>query len=546
LGTIWDVIGTCNRADAVEIGGQTYIAEKVIPDGSVVPVNPGGGEPVLIQICDTTLQTDWQNKCCTSALTSTDTTVVEVFPTMCCKKLKETNSSLTNGDDWKNKCCSVPNNGLKESEMVSYCCSDTHGNLYGGGHNDVCCTDYQPGSVCCRDDGTTVNGGNNASCCKWAGLLATGNSASNYCCANTNINDLSNPLNWRNGCCMRSSTYKYNETDLGCCSWRINSSHFYFNRPKNAYTNDAEDDCCTGGRLTGNDWLNFCCSNHYVNSVSGDLQKDCCRAMYDAKIRESFIPNSGCCAALNTDEHGRGDDGRYYSECALACKDTNTFDTENPYYNDQARQCCENGDVPDDDNGNPGDWNAYCCLLTDENNDQNSQWYYNTSEYYEKPDKKCCAIRRKCAGTPARCVYHYAPKYFSGACPGNDNNCSEYYEDGKFWCGEEVQCSMDDDMWVYISCANSDPVVCTMEATRTENYPGGATGYFTLKFKKAATGGSPVIQTIELPFNVRKSITLPSGQTSSWVNISFSNPQGFPEFHSYAQAGHNDAISIIM
>ena len=341
LGTIWDVIGTCNRADAVEIGGQTYIAEKVIPGGSVVPVNPGGGEPVLIQNCDTTLQTDWQNNCCASALTSTDTTVVEVFPTMCCKKLKEKNSNYTNRTAWKNKCCSVDNNGLNESEM-SKCCLDTNGNLYGGGHNDVCCTNYTAGSACCRDNGTTVNGGNNASCCKWAGLPATGISASNYCCENTNINNLSNPLNWRNGCCMKSTTYKYNET-LGCCSWRLTSNHF-----------ESKDNCCSAisgtyanhsRAIYKNRWRINCCSKTN-NGLSDDLFKSYCCADEDGHVvgGEDSYTDSRCVVAPAVDCDTALNDSSVTvlpSECCSQIQKTHPNMSKTKWKN----ACCSSPDI---------------------------------------------------------------------------------------------------------------------------------------------------------------------------------------------------------
>lgn len=237
----------------------------------------------------------------------------------------------------------------------------------------------------------------------------------------------------------------------GCftCSYKANKflndpngyGDLYWNRPKNAYTDKAYEDCCEDPSITGNKWQTGCCSYENLYSAQGDRQSDsgdfanCCRLLYNNtdknsdEFKATFNPGTDCCMALN---------GSNLPECQAAnidsCNPKNSgsaLKEDSVYFSAGAAACCKNGPYDNDLPVNV-DWHKYCCGVTTDS--ANSAFRYPTQNF-----AGCCDHRVKTESG----VYYYSPQYANAPCPagGVQNGCSTFkYVPAGFVCGPEDAC----------------------------------------------------------------------------------------------------------
>ena len=213
--------------------------------------------------------------------------------------------------------------------------------------------------------------------------------------------------------------------------------------------------------MTGDRWLEGCCSPDNIESASGGSgyaspgseRYNCCYKLYEdhknGRLSEpdfgrTFFPGSSCCMAV----------GDSFAECQKDyCNPSSSYTAlkkNTLYYNPEAAECCGSGP---NNNKVEGNWEDYCCLLTSSSGsstfnvttgsgyDASTEQLYDEFMYSDVNSTLACCNKRSKGSNPP--VYYYVPSYKSKGCQkgGVVGKCASYRQDHLgFYCGPEDVC----------------------------------------------------------------------------------------------------------
>ena len=404
---------------------------------------------------------------------------------------------LLQGDAAYDMYCSTPssltcNQKFEQNLDITGCCdgTDSGDKLTGNYWLTSCCTPKRVGSAspaetkaqCCTKLSHEANKWHSTSsseiydglftstgtCCSGASAI-TGDDWLGSCCTVANAPEVT-----RGEECAYGDTACESKKNKCCQKLFDNLKDSQSGTPEkekyNAIFGDQSACCTWNGALTGQAWLNGCCSKDNINSA-GSMQASCCDHLYDTldktgnDFKTLFAVGSTCCNAT----------GDKYSECGIQCdpaKYPDLLKNEASYHSDLADYCCKNGP---DDNYFEGTneqkkitWETYCCGLiqTDAKNDGSYDFKFPTTA---DNNQLCCDKRISQAQGGA---YYYDTQYIVAPCPvgGVNGKCGAYKDVEKgLFCGVEA-CSIQEYFNAHKDvCCNSFFVDPNYKGSLTEN-----------------------------------------------------------------------------
>ena len=364
----------------------------------------------------------WADTCCQPLLTNS-----QPLNSKCCQKLM---TQYYTNSHYQTQCCKHINTGgigtngkqnfsVPNSAFKTYCCNPNSGNSSGSVKGNatnkaVCCSSYEVGKACCGANGKDWQNNSQTSCCSFS-------SEPNQTCCQAASNN-----SWTGA----SDSYRG-----GCCSLDDNFCTCPMKLAKGYTSEQLETSgCCQGetGALTGNDWVNGCCSVSNINSA-GTLENhiNCCKKLHNTLNKNStdfkslFGPGLPCCGAYDN-----------FDECVDRCNpaQNKNLKIDANYYHADAEYCCGSGPTEGQHQmGDSAQWATYCCGLRKQSSNSPDEFMFSTENNDVNP--LCCPKRLSSTG-----VYHYVPSYANNACVagGVTGKCSGYYDPSSgFYCGPD-------------------------------------------------------------------------------------------------------------